>query len=214
MPLQETGMIYMTKIPLILLTLSSCSMLSYGELPGLIKDSIVGVDFDVSEEFYNSQSYSFAKIKLGKSTVAITVLASIASGHYLWLSESGEKIYTHHGRIIKTLGLTHDIDTLEARRIDSDFSYASLDPSESTQSSALMRLSNPEAIISQEYRLINRGIDVDYFNSMLYEESFTSGKLAFNGINRYWVDPKGRVIRSEQYIHPRMPVVTMEFYYK
>ena len=47
-------MIYMTKIPLILLTLSSCSMLSYGELPGLIKDSIVGVDFDVSEEFYNS----------------------------------------------------------------------------------------------------------------------------------------------------------------
>ena len=54
MPLQETGMIYMTKIPLILLTLSSCSMLSYGELPGLIKDSIVGVDFDVSEEFYKS----------------------------------------------------------------------------------------------------------------------------------------------------------------
>ena len=49
---------------------------------------------------------------------------------------------------------------------------------------------------------------------MLYEETFNSGKLAFNGINYYWVDPKGRVIKTEQNIHPKLPKVIIEFYFK
>jgi hypothetical protein len=49
---------------------------------------------------------------------------------------------------------------------------------------------------------------------MLYTEDFTSGKLAFSGINYYWVDPKGRVIKTEQFIHPRLPKVVIEFYFK
>ena len=62
--------------------------------------------------------------------------------------------------------------------------------------------------------LIEKGIDSEYFNSMLYEETFNSGKLAFDGTNYYWVDPKGRVIKTEQYIHPRLPKVVIEFYFK
>ena len=214
MPLQETGMIYMIRIPLILLTLSSCSAMNFGELPRLIKDSIIGVDFEVTQEFYNSQSYSFAKIKIGRATVAITVLASIHSGEYLWVSENGEKIHTHHGKIIKTPGLGYDIDTLDAQGRGPDFSYAKLDSALTSYSSALMQLSNPSAVISQEFSLANKGIDANYFNAMLYEEVFTSGKLAFNGVNRYWVDPRGRVIKSEQLIHPRLPMITTEFYYQ
>ena len=80
--------------------------------------------------------------------------------------------------------------------------------------SVLLELSNPHAIISQEFNLIEKGIDSEYFNSMLYEESFNSGKLAFSGANYYWVDPKGRVIKTEQNIHPILPKVIIEFYYK
>jgi hypothetical protein len=66
----------------------------------------------------------------------------------------------------------------------------------------LLELFNPHAIISQEFILTEKGIDSKYFNSMLYTEDFTSGKLAFSGINYYWVDPKRRVIKTEQFIHP------------
>ena len=64
-------MIYMTKFVFTLLVLSSCSFIDYGQLPATIKDSIYGKDIVIDGEFFNRQKYSFAKIKIGKSIVAI-----------------------------------------------------------------------------------------------------------------------------------------------
>ena len=40
----------------------------------------------IDDEFYNAQKYSFAKSKIGKSIVAIAVLASASEEKYLWIS--------------------------------------------------------------------------------------------------------------------------------
>ena len=204
----------MIKLPLVLLAISSCSVISYGELPLLIKDSIVGKDIEVTKDFYDSQLYSFSKIKIGRSTVAITVLASIENGRYLWVSQDGERIYTVNGKISETFGLKHNIKTLSGLGRSPSFSYKDIGLAQTNQSNYLLELSNPPAIIAQQSTLINKGIDENYFNAMLYEEIFTSGNLAFKGSNYYWVDPLGRVIKSEQAIHPRLPKVTIEFFYK
>ena len=204
----------MTRLIAILLALSSCSVISYGQLPGLIKDSVFGRDIIVDDEFYKAQNFSFAKIKIGRSLVAIAVLASANNEKYLWVSQDGARIFTNNGRITQTLGLQYNIRVLEGDKDIKKSLFIDYNSAEINKRAVLLELSNPHAIISQEFNLIEKGIDSEYFNSMLYEESFNSGKLAFDGINSYWVDPKGRVIKTEQNIHPRLPKVVIEFYFK
>ncbi len=204
----------MIKLIIIFLVLSSCSVISYGQLPGLIKDSVYGRDILVDDQFYMAQNYSFAKIKIGRSLVAIAVLASAKNEKYLWVSQDGARIYTNNGRITETLGLQYNIRVLEGEKNIKKSLFINYKSSETYKRSVLLELSNPHAIISQEFNLIEKGIDGEYFNSMLYEESFNSGKLSFRGKNYYWVDPKGRVIKAEQNVHPRLPKIIIEFYYK
>jgi hypothetical protein len=204
----------MTKLIFTLIALSSCSYIDYGQLPATIKESIYGRDIVIDDEFYNSQKYSFAKIRIGKSIVAIAVLASASKEKYVWISQDGARIYTNNGRITKTVGLQNNISTLDGSQNIKLTSFINYESSKSYRRNTLLELSNPHAIISQEFILTEKGIDNEYFNSMLYTEVFTSGKLAFSGINYYWVDPKGRVIKTEQFIHPNLPKVEIEFYFK
>lgn len=207
-------MICMTKFIFTLLVISSCSYIDYGQLPATIKDSIYGQDIVIDDEFYNAQKYSFAKIKIGKSIVAIAVLASASEEKYLWISQDGARIYTNNGRITKTVGLNHDISILDGSQNIKLTSFINHDSGNLYRRNTLLELSNPHAIIAQEFTLTEEGIDDEYFNSMLYKEEFTSGKLAFSGSNYYWVDPKARVIKTEQFIHPNLPKVVIEFYFK
>jgi len=204
----------MTKFIFTLLVLSSCSYINYGQLPSIIKDSFTGQDIVIDDEFYNAQKYSFAKIKIGKSIVAIAVLASASKEKYLWISQDGARIYTNNGRITKTVGLNHDVSILDGSQNIKLTSFIDHEPDKLYRRNTLVELSNPHAIIAQEFTLSEEGIDSKYFNSMLYAEAFSSGKLAFSGSNYYWVDPKGRVIKTEQFIHPNLPKVVIEFYFK
>ena len=204
----------MTKFVFTLLAISSCSYIDYGQLPATIKDSIYGRDIVIDDEFYNAQKYSFAKIRIGKSIVAIAVLASASKEKYIWISQDGARIHTNNGRITKTVGLQHDVSTLDGSQGIKLSSFINYQPKKLYRRNTLLELSKPHAIIAQQFTLTEKGIDNKYFNSMLYAEAFTSGKLAFSGINYYWVDPKGRVIKTEQFIHPSLPIVVIEFYFK
>ena len=57
-------------------------------------------DINISEEFYDQQEYSFAKIKVGRSSPVILSLAFIKDGIYEWVSADEERIYTLNGKII------------------------------------------------------------------------------------------------------------------
>jgi hypothetical protein len=204
----------MTRILLILLTLSSCSVITFGQFPSLAKDAIFGVDYEITEEIFNSQPYSFAKVLIGKSIVAITVLSTVNNGVYTWVSADGEKIYTKDGKIIETFGLQNDMKIINSFNLQNIKFELIKSKEEAQERTFLIELDNPHALMSQETSFYNTGIDKNYFNSMLFEERFETSKLKWEGVNYYWVDPQGRVIKSVQNIHPRMPLVTIEFYYK
>ena len=206
-------MTYMIRIPLVLLLLSSCSLISFGSLPAIVKNSVIGVDIEITDEFFNSQPYSFAKMKIGKSIVAITILSSVRNGTYLWVAGDGERIYTRNGKIVLTDGLKHDIEVLDADNLWVE-SFGDFDPESSGIYEILLQLNNPHAIVQQPISLKEYGIDDSFFSTMLYKESFSAGRLSWNKENSYWVDRSGRVIKTEQYIHPRLPKVSIEFYYK
>lgn len=212
MAYQGTGLIYMIRIIIILLSLSSCSYINYGQLPQLIKTSYFGVDFEVNQSFYDSQKYSFMKINLGKSVVATMVLSDVDGDRYTWISESNERIITQHGRILETYGLAYDSIILNGFNLNRVH--------EEKDSEILLNLKSPSAIVQQNYTIKNLGKDTDYVHLTeeaplrLYVETINTDVLKWTIENKYWLNQNNRVLRSEQYIHPKMPLVQLEFYYK
>tara|TARA_Y100000389_G_scaffold204279_1_gene256026 strand:+ start:5368 stop:5976 length:609 start_codon:yes stop_codon:yes gene_type:complete len=202
----------MIKVLTILFTLSSCSYINYGQLPELIKTSYFGVDFTVDQSFYDSQEYSFMKINLGKSVVATMVLSQVDDGQYTWISESNERIITENGRIIETYGLAHDARILNAPNLQPIY--------EGNNSEVMLNLVSPSAIVQQHYAVKNIGQDNSYIHLnedtalTLYLETINTSILKWEIENKYWLNKNNRVLRSEQYIHPKMPLITLEFYYK
>ena len=113
-------MIYMIKRKIyliLLLTLAnSCSFISYNQVIPLIKEATVGTpDIELSEEFIQEQSFSFARVDLGKGANIIMVLLEINSNFYTWVSSTGEKIITYNGKIVRTEGLIYNIEIIRCQ---------------------------------------------------------------------------------------------------
>ena len=176
----------MISIIIISIILSSCSYINYGQLPQLIKTTIVGVDISIDKGFYDSQEYSFLKINLGKSVVAIMVLSQVDDDLYTWISESNERIITQNGRIIETSGLAHDMKILTPNALNPIY--------ERKDSEILLHLKSPEAIIQQRYSVTSLNLDRDYEHLIedayltLYQETIHTDVLNWNIENKYWLN--------------------------
>ena len=98
-------MIFMSKrLSLFLaLLLTNCSIISYSELIPLAKLAIVGAeDIIIDDNFIRSKQFSFAKVKIGRSAIAIFSLVRIdQNGAFEWISGEGEILTTFNGKIIK-----------------------------------------------------------------------------------------------------------------
>ena len=116
-------------------------------------------DIEITNEFFQTQPYSFAKVNIGRNIVAITVLASIKDDVYLWVSSDNERIYTKNGKIIETFGLKHDIKYLNME--DIHFQRFSAFES-SVNNTLLLELDDPKAVINYSYEIDELGIDPDF----------------------------------------------------
>jgi hypothetical protein len=178
----------------------------------MIKTSIVGVDLSIDKGFYDSQEYSFMKINLGKSVVAIMVLSQVDDDLYTWISESNERIITQNGRIIETSGLAYDMKILTPNALNPIY--------ERKDSEILLHLKSPEAIVQQRYFATIFNQDTSYEHLIedapliLYQETIHTDVLAWNIENKYWLNQNNLVLKSEQIVHPKMPPILLEFYYK
>lgn len=191
-------------IPLFLIT--SCSYISYSQLPELINQAVRGVDdIEITEDFISLQPYSFAKLRMGKQIIAITVLSKIDNDVFIWISQDKEKIYTKHGKIIQTFGLRNDIKIEDTTNI--------IKWSQRQDERILLSVTNPSAMITQDLT-VQLVEEKQSANSTIYLEHFKTEKLKWSGTNKFEVDLNQRIISAEQYIHPDLPKVEMFFYYK
>lgn len=185
-----------------LLMLSSCSYISYSDTLPLIKTALVGVDdIEITDEFIAQREYSFAKFKMGRSGIAILTLAYVNDGIYEWVSSTNEKVFTYNGKIIKTEGLINNINILNINDlIESSFGTKK-------QYSFLVNLTNPGAIVEHNSQFI--------FHSNLIIESVSIPSLNKNFENFYYINnSNGKIVRTIQSIHPRLPKIEIDFYYK
>ena len=207
-------MTYTIRIIIFSFLLSGCSILSYvsySEAAPLIRNVVIGApEIEITKEFFNEKEYSFAYLRVGRRASAILSLRSISNeGVYEWVSSENEKIFTYNGKVIKTHGSTYDMAYLN--NVDALFS---------TSDDLILQLSNPHAITEQEVsfsrgdRDVMRYLDEDIEVQIDEELIFTKG-FKWKIKNKYFVDVKnGYVIKVTQDIHPKLPILTIEYYYK
>tara|TARA_Y100000766_G_C18394951_1_gene359992 strand:- start:37 stop:540 length:504 start_codon:yes stop_codon:yes gene_type:complete len=162
-------------------------------------------DIIISEDFINQREFSFAKIKIGRSSPVILSLESINEDLYEWVSADQERIYTFNGKIVRTEGLIYNTNHLNIS-IPPDYNDLPL-----TQFNLIM-LSNPDAMIKQQSELY---LHSSSKTSITVFEEIETSQYEWNFTNEYVVDKKSMLVtKSVQKIHPKLSTFNIEFFYK
>ena len=203
----------MIRVAFVVLFLTSCGNLpiTYIQNFSSVNSVVFGFpDYEVTEEIFNDYENSFIKVRFGRGPHAILILAYAEDNVYEWIGADSVKIYTLNGRIIKTVGLDSNIEILRP----SDNIFLASDVYET------VNLFNPDLISSTIHRSMNsrkatikklgRSIQVNRI-----EESFDLDLIGWSGVNLYYQNTTtGQIESSEQRIHPRLPIVKIEYYFK
>jgi hypothetical protein len=207
------GVVSMTRVLFVLLFLSSCGNLPITYLQNFssVNSVVFGFpEYEITEELLNEYENSFIKVRFGRGPHAILILAYVEDDVYEWVGADNVKIYTLNGRIIKTAGLPHNIEILKP---SNDFS-SSIDLFES------VNLFNPDLFSATMNRSMDtrettikklgRKIQVNRI-----EERFKIEVIGWKGVNIYYQNTSSDQIESsEQRMHPRLPVIKIEYYFK
>jgi hypothetical protein len=204
----------MIRVLFVALFLSSCNNLpiTYIENFSSINSVVFGFpDYEVTEKIFNDYENSFIKVRFGRGPHAILILAYEDDNVYEWVGADSVKIYTLNGRIVKTVGLNSNIEILRP----SDNIFVTGDVYEA------LNLYNPDLFSSNIRRSINapetssikklgQKIQVNKI-----QENFDLALIGWSGVNLYYQNTTtGQIEFSEQRIHPRLPVVKIEYYFK
>jgi len=203
----------MIRVAFVVLFLSSCNNLpiTYIQNFSSVNSVVFGFpDYEVTEEIFNEYENSFIKVRFGRGPHAILILAYEKDNVYEWIGADSVKLYTLNGRIVKTVGLNSNIEILRP----SDNIFLTSDVYET------INLFNPDLISSTIRRSMNsrkatieklgRNIQVNRI-----KESFDLDLIGWSGVNLYYQNiTTGQVEFSEQRIHPRLPTIKIEYYFK
>ena len=205
-------MICMNKVskPLVLslLLLQGCSAINAFQVFPLIGNAIRGTpDIPITESFIGDMEYSFAKVRIGRSTNAVLTLAYINNGIYQWVSSDGGSIYTQNGRIIRTEGMSqnsHFLNLLHLPgRAELPFSVQQL-----------LHVTDPDALLTQN-SIYTTSPNTSRVSTYEIQEAVITEGINWSFVNTFVFDfDTGRPIKTTQYIHPHLKPFEIEFFYK
>lgn len=200
-------------VSLVLLNLmSACSGISYQQVYPLIKAATIGSpDLIITQEYFDSQEFSFIKARFGKGPGVIMVLVDVDDSNiYQWVSADEEILYTLNGKVIKSSGLPYNINYL--RNISPGF-YSR------TGFNTTLQLMNPDAYVTNSLMPISEEVETLNLLGLTKVKKHiiksTINELNWSRENIYYVDlDANNVLKTTQYIHPNLPKLDIEFYLK
>jgi len=161
---------------------------------------------------YASLGYS-----LDDGNQALLVLATDTNGELLWTSPSHVVIVTRDGRIIRTLGLPHDLSgfTTPGGPPPSP-ADAVRQPFTSTRQEDFPELGFYGVAVSCQARLVGRQkimILGQAITTNRIDESCQSRTPEWSFVDSFWTDPdNGFVWRSRQHINPKAGTIEIEIF--
>ncbi len=191
--------------------ISSCSGISYQQVYPLLKQATVGApELIITQEFINKKKYSFIKARFGKGRPVIMILVDADDSNILkWISSEGEMLYTLNGKVIRSYGLPYNISYL--RNVSPRFNAPGLNTP--------LKLMNPDAYVTNNLIPVSEGVETLNFINPIKVKKYivrsSINELNWFKDNIYYVDQNTKnVVKTTQYLHPNLPKLEIEFYFK
>jgi Group 4 capsule polysaccharide lipoprotein gfcB, YjbF len=161
--------------------------------------------------------YASMGFSLGDGNQILLVLATDSNGEQLWTGPSHAVIVTRDGRIIRTVGLGHDLAGLTMRNGAAPAPGTAVKgPFTSTRLEDFPELGIYGAQVSCRAHLVGQqkvNILGQPVTTNRVDEACQSGKPERSFVDTYWVDPdNGLVWRSRQHVHPKGGVIETELF--
>jgi len=162
---------------------------------------------------YASLGYS-----LDEGNQGLLVLGTDSGGELLWTSSAHVVIVTRDGRIVRTLGLGHDLSGLTTRNNTTPPAPAAAirEPFTSTRLEDFPELGLYGVLVTCRAHLVGRqsvkilGQAIPTFR---VDEACNSLKPDWSFTDSFWVDgDNGLVWRSRQHVHPKGAIVDTEIF--
>ena len=100
----------------LLVFITSCATIDTNKIaPGYveafisIKQIILGYEDNIKPEMINNIPYASMLVKIGRGPTALMILEKINDDEYTWVSADGVYLVIKNGRIIKTFGLSNNL---------------------------------------------------------------------------------------------------------
>jgi hypothetical protein len=162
--------------------------------------------------------YATMGYSLNGGNQIVLILATDSGGELLWTSGSHVVIATRDGRIIRTVGLDHDLSGMTARdkAAVSAPAAAVQGPFTSIRLEDFPELGLYGAVVSCRARAVGRQT-IKVLGQMIpairVDEACQSSKPDWSFVDNYWVDgDNGLVWRSRQHIHPQGGLIETEIF--
>lgn len=170
----------------------------------------------VTREQAAAISYASMGYRVDGGNQAMLVLATDSGGELLWTSSAHVVIVTRDGRIVRTLGLGHDLSALTTR----DQAPPPAPAAAARAPFASIRLEDfPElglygvSVSCRAHMVGRQAIKIlgQAIATIRVDEACDSRKPEWSFTDSYWVDvDNGLVWRSRQHVHPKGGVVETE----
>tara|TARA_B110000114_G_C15033868_1_gene374132 strand:- start:382 stop:1002 length:621 start_codon:yes stop_codon:yes gene_type:complete len=195
--------------------MAGCSSLYQNPAFDLVEGYFIGFKDEVTKDFFDNAKYSFARVKFGRGPASILTLNTIDEGSYEWISADGVKIYTFNGHIYKTIGLPSDVlyEKIYLNNLDTDT------PSRIGQS--ITSFIEPDLSAAQTFyseNLLKKNCQYERFSEAvsctLIRQTVEISSIKFTANNIYFLDQDGKSLASHQKIHPHLPRIYIEYFFR
>jgi len=204
----------MIRFIFIIIFITSCGNLPIAYIQNFssVNNVIFGYkDFKITNDIFDSYEYSFIKVRFGRGAHSILILAYVNNDIYEWVGEDDVRIFTKNGRVIKTLGLNQNLEIKNSRNI--------LLP-ESLNSYESVNLYSPDVYsVTMSSKFFSEDAQLEKLESKIevnrIEEHFEISSIGWKETNYYFVNSSTNMVEETfQHIHPRLPLMKVEYYYK
>jgi hypothetical protein len=183
---------------------------NYAQFYQLAKQSLSASfgDVRVTRDQAASIPYASMGYRQDGGNQILLVLATDSGGELLWTGPSHAVIVTRDGRIVRTVGLGHDLAGLTMRNASAPPPGAAAQgPFSSARLEDFPELGIFGALVSCRAHLVGRQkIDIlgQAVTTNRVDEACQSQRPEWSFMDSYWVDPdNGLVWRSRQHVHPK-----------
>jgi Group 4 capsule polysaccharide lipoprotein gfcB, YjbF len=207
-----------------LLLLAGCSSgdsgnTNYSQFFQLMKQSL-SASFGtvrVTRDQAASIPYASMGFSLDGGNQQLLVLATDSGGELLWTGPSHAVIVTRDGRIVRTIGLGHDLAGLTTRSAAAPPPSAAVrGPFSTARQEDFPELGLYGVLVSCRAHLAGQQrIDIlgQSVTTNRVDESCQSQRPEWSFVDSYWVDPDNGVVwRSRQHIHPKSGEIETEVF--